>query len=139
MPILYYKNLPQNQKNKKKTTQDGEEEPEALGEVVGKRGSKRGSVSLGVEAGEGCKKNPFSFIAFSSASASKHEPGLLAAADRSNGSGMSGVTGLRTSEGKSRMLGDRISGFHGDDPELLLEKTGIKGLSLRLLREFLRS
>lgn len=51
--------------------QDDEDEPEALGEVVGNNGSKRGSGSLGVVEGEGCKKNPFSLIAFSSASVFK--------------------------------------------------------------------
>ena len=76
-------------------------------------------------------------MAFSSASESK-----LADPERSNGSGMSGVTGLRTRAGKSKMLGERISGFRGENPELLLlleAKTGIRGLILRFLREFLRS
>jgi len=99
---------------------------EALGEVVGKRGSKRGSASLGVEAGEGCKKKPFSLMALSSASESR-EGGAL---DRSNGSGMRGVTGLRTSAGKSRMLGESMSGLRG-------EKNEVRGLMLRLFfREF---
>ena len=37
----------------------------------------------------------------------------MAALDRSKGSGMRGVTGLRTSAGKSRMLGERMSAFRG--------------------------
>lgn len=93
---------------------------------MGKRGSRRGSASLGVEAGEGCKKKPFSLMALSSASESR-EGGAL---DRSNGSGMRGVTGLRTSAGKSRMLGESMSGLRG-------EKNEVRGLMLRLfLREF---
>jgi len=81
-------------------------------------------------------------MAFSSASVSK--PGL-ALADRSNGSGMRGVTGLRASAGKSRMLGERISGLRGENPDRELceepeaAKIGIKGLILRFLMEFLRS
>lgn len=73
---------------------------------------------------------------------SKH---VLALPDRSNGSGMSGVTGLRASAGKSRMLGERISGLRGENPdrelleELAAAKTGIKGLILRFFIEFLRS
>lgn len=52
---------------------------------------------------------------------------------------MSGVTGLRTSEGKSRMLGESMSGFRG---ELLLEEKNDdvrSGLMFRFLSEFLRS
>ena len=94
-------------------------------------------------------------MAFSSASVSKVGLPFLSAqrypatADRSNGSGISGVTGLRTSEGKSRMLGDRISGFRGENPEgenpdgeipeLLEQKEGFRGLILRFFIEFLRS
>lgn len=42
--------------------------------------------------------------------------------DLSKGSSFKGVTGLRAREGKSRRLGERISGFLGekDDGELLL-------------------
>lgn len=46
------------------------------------------------------------------------------------GSGIRGVTGLRTSAGKSRILGDRISGFLGEKLEGLFEfeeKTGSNG------------
>lgn len=65
-------------------------------------------------------------MALSSASESR-EGGAL---DRSNGSGMRGVTGLRTSAGKSRMLGESMSGLRG-------EKNEVRGLMLRLfLREF---
>lgn len=104
--------------------------------MVGKRGSKRGSESLGVETGEGCKKNPFSLIALSSASAFKQE--LLVDPDRSNGSGIRGVTGLKTREGKSRILGDRISCLVRGEKDVLLllevdEKMGNKGLMLRFL------
>lgn len=59
--------------------------------------------------------------------------------ERSNGSGIKGVTGLKIREGKSRMLGERISGFLGEKPELGLANTGFKGLILRFLIEFLRS
>lgn len=104
----------------------------ALGEVVGNRGSKRGcSESLGVVEGEGCKKNPFSLIAFSSASMFKTGLGLpFPAPVLLNGSGIRGVTGLRTSAGKSRILGDKISGFLGEKLEGLFEfeeKTGSNG------------
>lgn len=34
--------------------------------------------------------------------------------DLSKGSSFNGVTGLRAREGKSRMLGERISGFLGE-------------------------
>lgn len=119
----------------KKKNQDAEEGPELdLGEVVGKRGNKRGSASRGVEEGEGCKKKPFSLIALSSsASALKEE--VLAELDRSKGSGISGVTGLRTSAGKSRILGDKISClFLGEKVELFFgEKIGNKGFMLRFL------
>lgn len=117
--------------------QEEEEEP---GDAVGKRGNKRGSASLGVDEGEGCKKNPFSLIALSSASASKELAVPLEIPlerDRSKGSGMRGVTGLRTSAGKSRMLGERTSCLRGEKPLLL--KTGKRGLMLRFLSEFLRS
>jgi hypothetical protein len=52
---------------------------------------------------------------------------------------MSGVTGLRASAGKSRMLGERISGLRGENPELFEANTGIKGLILRFLMELRRS
>lgn len=111
---------------------DEEGPEEALGEVVGNRGSKRGgSMSLGVVEGEGCKKNPFSLIAFSSASVFKTGLGLpLPVVVLLNGSGIRGVTGLRTSAGKSRMLGDKISVFLGEKPDGFVEfeeKTGSKG------------
>nr|GMD93101.1 hypothetical protein Iba_chr14fCG4160 [Ipomoea batatas] len=54
-----------------------------------------------------------------------------------NGSGMRGVTGLSTSDGKSSMLGDRISGGPGrpaGNPN-----PGPNGLSLKFLRLFRRS
>jgi len=119
----------------------------ALGEVVGNRGSKRGcSESLGVVEGEGCKKNPFSLIAFSSASMFKTGLGLPFPPPETvvllNGSGIRGVTGLRTSAGKSRMLGDKISGFLGEKLEGLFEfeeKTGSNGFRWRFFREFLLS
>ena len=59
----------------------------------------------------------------------------MAALDRSKGSGMRGVTGLRTSAGKSRMLGERMSGFRG---ELVLwfEKNEVRGLMFLRFREF---
>lgn len=131
-----------NNKNyNKKKVQDAEyfeedEGPEALGEVVGKRGSKRGSESLGVEAlGEGCRKKPFSLIALSSAKESKEEPFLAAEEepDRLNGSGMSGVTGLRAREGKSRILGDKISCLLRGEKLELEKMGGNKGLMLRFL------
>lgn len=60
---------------------------------------------------------------------------------------MSGVTGLSTSDGKSRILGDRISGVPGrGEPEypdtkpcLMLTIPGPSGLILKFLRLFLRS
>lgn len=54
-----------------------------------------------------------------------------------NGSGMRGVTGLSTSDGKSSMLGDRISGGPGrpaGNPN-----PGPNGLSLKFFRLFRRS
>ena len=124
---------------------------------MGKRGKRRGFSSRGVEAGEGCKKNPFSLMAFSSAAASmasiKTVPFSLRKRDRLNGSGMRGVTGLRTSAGKSRMLGERTSGFRDDGENdetttffMLLSlprmkpEVPMRGLMLRFLSElFLRS
>ena len=70
-------------------------------------------------------------MALSSASES------MAALDRSKGSGMRGVTGLRTSAGKSRMLGERMSAFRGE--LVWFEKNEVRGLMWRLflrLREF---
>ncbi|RHN71949.1 hypothetical protein MtrunA17_Chr2g0282371 [Medicago truncatula] len=135
-----------NNKNyNKKKVQDAEyfeedEGPEALGEEVGKRGSKRGSESLEVEAalGEGCRKKPFSLIALSSAKESKEEPFLAAEEeeeepDRLNGSGISGVTGLRTREGKSRILGDKISCLLRGEKVEFEKMGGNKGLMLRFL------
>ena len=57
-----------------------------------------------------------------------------------NGSVINGVTGLRTSDGKSRMLGDRISGLlRGENPEEfgfgLGLKPGRSGLILKFLTE----
>lgn len=54
---------------------------------------------------------------------------------------MRGVTGLRAKDGKSRILGDRISGvpdFRGE-PDNSFMSPGIKGLILKFLRLFLRS
>lgn len=124
--------------------QEEVEEPGTLGEVIGNRDKRRGSESLGVVAGDGCKKKPFSAIAFSSASESKF---ALAEAeelqefmgDLLKGSGINGVTGLKTRAGKSSMLGESISGLGGENPELFWTKPGMRGLSLRFLRLFLLS
>lgn len=54
--------------------------------------------------------------------------------DLLNGSGMRGVTGLRTRDGKSRRLGERIS--EEADP---CRKPGINGLILKFFMLFLLS
>nr|GMC78861.1 hypothetical protein Iba_chr04aCG5550 [Ipomoea batatas] len=66
--------------------------------------------------------------------------------DLLNGSGISGVTGLSTSEGKSSMLGDRISGVpNRGEPENpppnpgLLANPAPNGLILKFFRLFLLS
>ncbi|CAL5346059.1 unnamed protein product [Camellia sinensis] len=51
---------------------------------------------------------------------------------------MRGVTGLRTRDGKSRILGDKISGFRGENSDPWTNP-GTKGLILKFLRLFLRS
>lgn len=79
--------------------------------VVGKKGKRRGFSSWGVDTGEGSKKNPFSFMDFFSAastvSITTMAPFSLTKWERLKGLGMRGVMGLRTSVGKSRMLGER--------------------------------
>ena len=56
--------------------------------------------------GEGCKYKPFSAMALSSSDEFPNE-----GEDLSKGSSFNGVTGLRAREGKSRRLGERISGI----------------------------
>jgi len=74
---------------------------ETLGEVTGNRGSNRGGSA---PLGEGWRKNPFSAIAFSSTTVE-----FLTASAGEAKLGLNGVTGLKTREGKSKILGERAS------------------------------
>ena len=82
-----------------------------LGELTGKSGRSRGGSA---PRGEGWKKKPLSAMAARSAASPEDDAG-----EGKKGSPVSGVTGLLSlRDGKSRTLGDRISGaaeaFLGD-------------------------
>ena len=76
------------------------------GEVTGKSGSRRGGSAPPL--GDGWRKKPLSAMAARSASSEDDD---VDAGERLKGSPVSGVTGLLSlRDGKSRTLGDRISG-----------------------------